>query len=287
MEEDVEVEEAPPQFERVGDRLRATREAKGLSIEQVAGETRIPQRHLETLEAGNFVDLPSRTYAIGFSRTYARTLGLDEREVTDQVRAELAEGNPQVAEKPARFEPGDPARVPGRGLAWFALLAAVLLIGGIFAFYRSYFSPGMGPAPLEEPAAEVAGQGSTDAATTPQPAGQPTGGPVVFTSDDAEGSWVRFYDGEGNRLYEGVLAKGQTFTVPADAKDPQIRTGKPYALSITVSGRPVPKLSEKDEVLSDVPVSAAALLARETPPASSPASPAPAAIPADPAPGAT
>lgn len=283
MEEDVNVEEAPAQFERVGDRLRVAREARGLSVEQVAAETRIPQRHLETIEAGNFTALPSRTYAIGFSRTYARTLGLDEREVIDQVRAELAEGDPHVAEKPARFEPGDPARVPGRGLTWFALLAAVLLIGGIYAFYRSYFSPGMGPAPLEEPAAEVAENDPSGEAVTPQPAAQSTGGPVIFTSDDAEGSWVRFYDGDGNRLYEGVLAKGQTFTVPADAKDPQIRTGKPYAFSITVGGRPVPRLSEKDEVLSDVPVSAAALLARETPSAM----PAPAATTPAPAPGAT
>ncbi len=280
MEEDVNVEEAPAQFERVGDRLRAAREAKGLSVEQVAAETRIPFRHLETIEAGNFAALPSRTYAIGFSRTYARTLGLDEREVIDQVRAELAEGDPYVADKPARFEPGDPARVPGRGLAWFALLAAVLLIGGIFAFYRSYFSPGMGPAPLQEPVTEVAATSKAGTATPAQPAAQPTGGPVVFTSVEEDGSWVRFYDGEGNRLYEGVLAKGQTFTVPADAKDPQIRTGKPYGFAITVGGKPVPKLSEKDEVLSDVPVSAAALLARQTPPAT----PAPAATPAASAP---
>lgn len=280
MEEDVNVEEAPAQFERVGDRLRAAREAKGLSVEQVAAETRIPFRHLETIEAGNFAALPSRTYAIGFSRTYARTLGLDEREVIDQVRAELAEGDPYVADKPARFEPGDPARVPGRGLAWFALLAAVLLIGGIFAFYRSYFSPGMGPAPLQEPVTEVVATSKAGTATPAQPAAQPTGGPVVFTSVEDDGSWVRFYDGEGNRLYEGVLAKGQTFTVPADAKDPQIRTGKPYGFAITVGGKPVPKLSEKDEVLSDVPVSAAALLARQTPPAS----PAPAATPAASAP---
>lgn len=280
MEEDVNVEEAPAQFERVGDRLRAAREAKGLSVEQVAAETRIPFRHLETIEAGNFAALPSRTYAIGFSRTYARTLGLDEREVIDQVRAELAEGDPYVADKPARFEPGDPARVPGRGLAWFALLAAVLLIGGIFAFYRSYFSPGMGPAPLQEPVTEVAATSKAGTATPAQPAAQPTGGPVVFTSVEDDGSWVRFYDGEGNRLYEGVLAKGQTFTVPADAKDPQIRTGKPYGFAITVGGKPVPKLSEKDEVLSDVPVSAAALLARQRPPAT----PAPAATPAASAP---
>lgn len=286
MEEDVNVAEAQAQFERIGDRLRAAREAKDLSLEQVAAETRIPLRHLETIEAGNFTGLPSRTYAIGFSRTYARMLDLDEREVIDAVRAELAEGSAMASEKPARFEPGDPARVPGRGLAWFALLAAVLLIGGIYAFYRSYFSPGLGPAPLEDPAAQIAENGDAGGAPKAQPAPQPTGGPVVFTSTEDEGTWVRFYDGEGERLYEGVLAKGQTFTVPADAKNPQIRTGRPYGFTITVGGKPVPKLSEVDEVISDVPVSAEALLARGAP-AAAPATPAPATSAASTAPAGT
>ena len=69
MEEDVSVEHEETHGARVGDRLREAREAKGLSIEQVAAETRIHQRHLATLEAGNFGALPSRTYAVGFSRT--------------------------------------------------------------------------------------------------------------------------------------------------------------------------------------------------------------------------
>ena len=93
MEEDGIVEEENARMDRVGDRLRAAREAKGLELEQVAAETRIPQRHLESIEAGDFASLPSRTYAIGFSRTYARTLDLDEREVLDQVRAYIKDSD--------------------------------------------------------------------------------------------------------------------------------------------------------------------------------------------------
>ena len=81
----------------IGQRLREAREAKGLSLEQVAAETRIQERYLTVIEAGDFAALPSRTYAIGFTRTYARTLGLDEHEATDQVRAELAEREAQLA----------------------------------------------------------------------------------------------------------------------------------------------------------------------------------------------
>ena len=263
MEEDGIVEEENARMDRVGDRLRAAREAKGLELEQVAAETRIPQRHLESIEAGDFASLPSRTYAIGFSRTYARTLELDEREVLDQVRAELAEHRGNVDATPAKFEPGDPARVPGRGLAWFAVFAAILLMGGIYAFYRSYFAPGLGPAPLQDPEEQFAAADNPQA-SEPAPAAQPTGGPVVFTSEMDE-TWVKFYDASGERLYEAQMNTGDTYTVPADAEGPQIWTGRPYALAITIGGRPVPKLSEEDEVVRDVPVTAEALLARPAP----------------------
>jgi hypothetical protein len=43
-------------------------------------------------------------------------------------------------------------------------------------------------------------------------------------------------------------------------------TGRPDALAITVGGRPVPKLAEEERVMKDVPVTAAALLARGQPP---------------------
>ena len=258
-EEDDIVEENTAPSGRVGDRLRQAREAKGLEIDQVAAETRIPKRHLETIEAGDFAALPSRTYAIGFTRTYARTLNLDEKEMLDLVRAELAEDRPQTTERPAKFEPGDPARVPGRGLVWFAILAGVLLLGGVYAFYSSYFAPGLGPAPLQGPEEQVASSDTPPQEAAPTP--QPVGGPVVFTSE-MDGTWVKFYDASGTRLYEAQMDEGDSYTVPEGAEGPQIWTGRPYALAITIGGREVPKLTEEDIIVRDVPVTAEALLAR-------------------------
>ncbi len=273
MEQDDIVKEEPVRAETVGARLQRVREEKGFDLARVAAETRIPQRHLVAIEAGAFGKLPSRTYAVGFSRTYARMLGLDEHEVVDAVRGELAAGNPNAPAAAAKFEPGDPARVPGRGLAWLGVIAAVIFIAGLYTFYSSYFAPGLGPAPLSDPqAAEAPAQPGATRPSAPQAA--PTGGPVVFTAilDD---TWVKFYDASGERLYEAQMAKGDSFTIPADAEGPQIWTGRPYALAITVGGRPVPKLSEEDTIVKDVPVSAAALLARADTPTAPDANAAP------------
>ncbi len=276
MSEEVPAEsEASGAPDSVGARLKHAREAAGLDLAQVAAETRIPQRHLATIEEGELSDLPARTYAVGFSRTYARLLGLDEQEIIDEVRAELAQGNQRIG-APAKFEPGDPARVPGRALAWFALFAAVLLLGGIYAFYRSYFAPGLGPAPLRDQSEQPAQAAASEAVRPAQRATPVPSGPVIFTSE-MDDTWVKFYDGSGERLYEAQMDKGDSYTVPADAEAPQVWTGRPYALAITVGGKPIPKLSEADEIVKDVPVTAEALLSRNAgrAPQPSPSAPSP------------
>jgi hypothetical protein len=261
------IEEELP-LEGAGDRLRHAREKTGKAIGEVAKETRIPQRHLETLEAGHFADLPSRTYAIGFSRTYARAVGLNENEIVDMVRAELAEGGNQSHNAVSSFEPGDPARIPGRGLAWFSAFAALLLLVGLFAFFGDRIFPGAGPGsilPNEKPAA-AAPSTNASAGAAPASAAPAASGTVVFTALD-DNVWVRFTDADGNRLLEKQLTKGETFSVPADAKDPRINTGRPDLLGITVGGRSVAKLAEEPVTIADAQVSAAALAARQAGPA--------------------
>ena len=282
--------------ESVGQRLREARRAKGYDLSHVAAETRIPERHLIAIEEGAFERLPARTYAVGFSRSYARLVGLDEKQIANQVRAELSAGMDASAERQAKFEPGDPERVPSRRLAYFSLFAVLLLLAGGFAFYRAYFAPGMGPPPLEE----------ERRVNAEQAAGRPTrieaengridpAGAVVFTAKEND-VWVRFYDGdESNVLFEDIMAQGESFTIPTDADEPQIRTGRPDAFTITIDGQSVPPLAEDDFVMSDVGVSGEALLGRDVSPTSAapqnetaatdaPAAapaPAPAAAPAD------
>lgn len=267
MDETEEVIETPtaPQ-EGVGSQLRAAREARGLTLEQVAAQTRIPQRHLKAIEEGDFSELPGRTYAVGFSRTYAKTVELDQDDVVALVRAELDEQMDEEDYRPATFEPGDPARVPSRGLGWFALFALVLLIAGGFFFFRAIFSPaGELPSLAEQERAEqAAARRAAAARAQEQQAGAPIdpAGQVVFTSL-LEGTWVKFYDANGRQLMQKEMAKGERYAIPADAQGPQLWTGRPYALSITIGGRQVPKLTEEDTVVKDVPVSAEALLARQ------------------------
>src|SRR5690348_15534735 len=73
----------------VGERLKAAREQKKLSLEDIAAQTRIPQRHLESIENGDWENLPAPTYTIGFAKSYASAVGLDRYEIGDQLREEM------------------------------------------------------------------------------------------------------------------------------------------------------------------------------------------------------
>ncbi|MEP3029688.1 MAG: RodZ domain-containing protein [Erythrobacter sp.] len=263
-QEDI-TEELP--LDSVGALLRRERERHDLSLDHVTAETRIPKRHLEVIESGNFSALPARTYAIGFSRSYARLLGLDEFEIADQVRAELAGADAERELTPAGMAPGDSTKLPSSRFAWVATLSAILLTAGLVSFYTTFYAAGTGPdALVDEDAAQIAdaqgqGEGASTAASAEITGAQ---GQVVFTALE-EGVWVKFYDVAGEQLLQKQMASGERFEIPSDAQGPQIWTGRPDAFAITIDGRSVPKLAEDDFIMRDVAISAEALLGRAAP----------------------
>lgn len=263
MDEPAEAEMPAEAFEAAptpGERLRHAREASGMTLQQVAAETRIPQRHLQLIEEDDFAALPARTYAIGFSKNFAKAVGLDEEEIAEDVRAQLARLDPAPVSR-ASFEPGDPARVPGSNIIWIATAAVLaLLVIGYFS-YNSMFAPAAelpSLLPEEQPAARTA-------KAKPAPARPAAAsGAVVFTALEPR-VWVKFYDANGTQLMQKEMALGETYTVPANAQGPQLWTGRPDALKITVGGREVPRLATEQTIMKDVPVTVAALLSRKAP----------------------
>ncbi len=115
----------------VGERLRTAREAKGLSLDDVATMTRVPIRHLLHIEKGEWDSLPAITYSVGFARSYAKAVGLNGSEVGAELRAQLGDGG-QSNMATASYQPADPARVPPRTLSIIAAVIAIILIGGYF-----------------------------------------------------------------------------------------------------------------------------------------------------------
>jgi len=265
-EEEIVSHDGELPLEGVAQKLRRAREEQKLSLADMAGRTRIALRHIEIIERGDFAELPARTYAIGFTRTYARELGLDENQLLAELREELAQGGAHRHSYAPGFEPGDPAKVPPPGIVWASIIAVLLLAIGAYAFYARFYAPGADPAPIVAEA-EPAPAPSAAAVVPAAPSASPD--EVVFTALE-DGVWVSFYEAGGRRLEQKLMARGERFVVPADARDPRIWTGRPDAFAITIGGESAPKLAEQQVTVRDVAITAQAL--RERPePAATPA----------------
>ncbi|MCF8707731.1 helix-turn-helix domain-containing protein [Rhizorhapis sp. SPR117] len=248
-----------------GDKLRMGRQAMKLELEDVAARTRVPLRLLKALETGDYAALPGSTYCIGFSRAYARAVGLDEVQIAREVRAELEAQDAMTGSRYEAFEPADPARVPPRYLAWTAIVLALILAVGYGIWRTQYFT-----APTDEEIAQTAvieapapAPARPGAVSVPMPPATPSG-EVVLTATDTV--WLRIYEEGGKRLFEKEMAAGESYSVPADAKNPLILTGRPQALRVTVGGKEVPPLGTPDKTIADVGISASALNARPSAP---------------------
>ena len=239
----------------VGERLRAGREAQGLSLPEVATRTRVTQRFLEAIENGRLEDLPSSTYAVGFAKAYARAVGLDQVVIGRDIREEM--NAPGAARRPQHHvqEIADPARGPSRGVVIVALgLALAVLILALLWFATGVFRGG------GDTGGDTVGNAQVTAAV-PAPTVIPTpaaaNGPVVLTAADTV--WLRVYDAENKTLYLGTMKPGERFEVPANANDPKINVGRPDKLRITVGDHAIPPLGDGSRPLKDIRIGADAL----------------------------
>jgi transcriptional regulator with XRE-family HTH domain len=71
--------------ESLGAILRTAREAKGLSVEQLAILTKINPAFVEALESGRWDLLPGRVYLKPFTKLYAEALGLNVSELYEKI----------------------------------------------------------------------------------------------------------------------------------------------------------------------------------------------------------
>ena len=86
------------------------------------------------------------------------------------------------------------------------------------------------------------------------------GGQVRLTANGEV--WLRVYDADGKKLFQNTMKAGDTYDVPADAKQPMINVGRPDKLTVTLNGSAVPPLGDGSRPIKDVRIDGAAIAAR-------------------------
>ena len=220
----------------LGSELREARVQRGLTLEQVAYETRIRTRYLEALEDERFDDLPGEAYAKGFLRTYADFIGLDG----SQMLARYREQFPRRAEPPVSPRP-QPAYEPKRFLALAGAAVAVVLlaVGGLVAWQLDG-----GDANPDRTATPATSSVATTTASKPNPAASaPATRTSLLALTTSSPSWleVRLGGPRGKLVWVGTLQPGRRLRLGLGRRI-WLRAGNPTALVARIDGkrRPLP-----------------------------------------------
>ena len=110
-----------------GEYLRDARERRGLTLQQIAHETRIPFRHLDALEHGRLEAVPGGMYRRAEIRAYADAVGLDRGLALAHLdRALESSTAPAVTQTPVP-QSFDRARVAWTAMGAIGVVAAATM----------------------------------------------------------------------------------------------------------------------------------------------------------------
>lgn len=161
----------------VGGLLRATRMRHGLSLNDVSAALRIRRDYLDAIEHGRAEALPAPAYAIGFVRSYAAALGLDQEEVARRYRLEAgftARRKPELT---------FPAPVPERGVPAGALvIVGVILAAALYGGWYYLTDTGQRLADVVPNLPERLARIETMITPAPAPAEAPAPAPAASTT---------------------------------------------------------------------------------------------------------
>jgi cytoskeleton protein RodZ len=233
----------------LGQRIRAAREARGLSLSDVAQQIRIRSVYLAAIEDESWSTIGAPVYIRGFLRTYARFLGIDPEEAVAAFNRTQPPPPQSLPGREAAAEPAIPSR-RGSPLIWIAAAVAVLLIA--FVTYNE-LTLRRASAPGTAEASGVPSLRPSMPATTPTP-----GAAAARTALPAPGSanslavvlsapsWLRITV-DGNVSMEGTFPAGTSKTF--HGKNALVRIGNAGGVEIYVDGKDVGKLGKPGDVV--------------------------------------
>ena len=114
--------------------LQVQRELRGLTLEDVAKQTKIPPTLIGALEAGQSERFPERIFVLNYIRSYASAVGLSPDDAVNRFH-EIPESPKAEHFDPAALEVDRRARASS---AMWVTIASVLVVGLLLALNGMY-----------------------------------------------------------------------------------------------------------------------------------------------------
>ncbi len=251
----------------IGAQLRAAREARNMTVEDVADELMIRRFYLDAIENGNFKDLPERVYATGFVRAYAQLMEMDVHTAMDQFKRDAygtRTGGYRV--ELTMPEPIVQTVMPSRTALMSAVAAVAVIAVGIFLATHESKQPAS-TVPVPPVAADVTEAPVVtppEATTTAAPAeGFQTAASAVATPapvaekayflEALQNAWLEIKDANGVVLYSDTLKQGQKLPIP-DQQGLTYSTGNAGGLRLLLNDQAQAPLGRANEVKRNTPL---------------------------------
>jgi cytoskeletal protein RodZ len=267
----------------IGAQLRASREAKGLTIDALAHTTRVQPRILAAIEREEIAAVPPRPFGRGFVRAYALEVGLDADRTARDYFAQFAPvpETPSFDRAAAPTEtPTGPERPTGIGARFEAStkwtgtwIVAVICLGtaagvALAVAVRSARTPqsrqpssGQVGTSGSEGGPSVPDGQAAPAKTEAPPASAPSASsaPLSIVLTASQPSWITA-DADGRRALYLTLMPGSAQTITA-RRVIEIRVGDAGALVWRINGRDAGAMGRPGQVRDVVitPATAAAI----------------------------
>lgn len=125
---------AVPDYLSFGRYLQQQRELRGLSLDEVARQTKIPPTLIGALEAGQSERFPERIFVLNYIRSYAGAVGLSPDDAVNRFH-EIPESPKAEHFDPQALEVDRRARA---STAMWATIAGVAVVGLLLALSAMY-----------------------------------------------------------------------------------------------------------------------------------------------------
>ncbi len=89
----------------LGEKLRQAREAQGITISDIAEQTRISPLYIESIENDDYRPLPGGIFNKGFVKSYARCVGIDEQEALQDYSELISQQSDYKGDEPQTYRP--------------------------------------------------------------------------------------------------------------------------------------------------------------------------------------
>lgn len=253
-----------------GQRMKAAREARGVTLEEMCAATRIGVRLLEAIENEQFGLLPGGVFSVSFVRQYASFVELEEEMVVEEFKTIAAAREPVLAtmERTRRGIVGDePDELAGARIAetvteyfrehgqtlagGFAVLIITVATVWYFQTERAWQDPVLEDS---QPAAVTAAknydrQSEYRKIAQPPPLEEPAK-PLNVVLTTTREVWIRAL-ADGRRVFERTFEPGQRQKIEAE-NAVRLRVGNAGGLDVKLNGRslePIGPLGHVREVV--------------------------------------